>query len=382
MRKVLSAISLLMVLCLGICGCSETTEDPAVTTGTPETDPETTEAPVTEAPVEQTLKAAALEKHLLTTGRAGVIGDALALDWTWAKAEFEGYFLAGDITARLSLDYGKLGDLLVVVDDDYDNAVKITLTSKRKTTKTLVTLEEGYHNIKLYKANQARSGGINLYELTCTAALAPAPEAAKLKIQVIGDSITCGAGAVPNDRDEGQSDMAEYSYAALLSKQLDADVSVMSVSGWGIACGGQNYDNLIPNIFDKTNHFRDADAEWDFTNDQPDVVIVALGTNDYRFYNENRTDVLIDASKSFLQEIREVYPNARILWVYGQMLNQYNNQLKQMVRGMNDSKMEYMNLPRNVDGGYGHPNAAGHEEYAELIKEWIVNRFPEMAETT
>jgi len=371
MKRILCFLicSLLMVPMLVSCS-DPSSKEPAIAPVT--TEPVQTDPP---APVEKTYKAAELMQHLRTTGRASLIGEVLALDWSWAKAELSGEFAAGAVSATLSLGYGSLADLMVVVDDDYENAKRIEITSKTPASVELCTLSAGVHNIKLYKNTQAMSGGLNLHDLTCTAHLAPASTEDRMSILVIGDSITCGAGAMPTTRPEGQSDLAEYSYGALLSKELNADVSILAISGWGIACGGMNYEALIPKIFDKTNWFRDQNAKWPFEKDSFDLVIVALGTNDYRFAGEGRTDVLIKASNDFLDVIREKNPSSRVLWVYGQMLNQYNRQLKTMIRERGDSKMAYMDLPTNVEGGFGHPNAAGHVEYCRLIKEWIDERF-------
>lgn len=324
------------------------------------------------------MKAIELYPYLRTTGRACIRKDALTLDWSFAKAEFEGDFDDCVLMASLSLAYGELADLLVVIDDDFDRARKHTLTANCTALAdyALADLPAGHHIVALYKATQARSGGINLHEISFSGRLCMPGEhlTGKPRIQIIGDSISCGAGAVPTERPESCADIAEYCYGALLARNLPAEVSILAVSGWGIACGGHNEKALIPSIFEKTNFFRDPADEWDFSGDSPDFLIVALGTNDYRFASEHREDVLRDASHAFLARLRAHYPHARILWVYGQMLDQYNDMLRDMVASFNDPHMTYMDLPRNVAGGFGHPNAVGHEAYAQIIGDWIRNQ--------
>lgn len=312
-----------------------------------------------------------------------VIGDkGIQLDWSWAEASFRGWFdgeIRGDFDFVYSYRVNKgVAVFRVVVDGDFENAVNITIEGEKQKLENalMATVEKGYHTISVYKCSQALGGGVNLDNITFTGTLDAAPEAKKLNILVIGDSISCGAGAVDTGRIEAVCDDSYYSYGALLSRNMDADVSVFAISGWGIACGGQSYDCLIPAIFDKTNALRDKDAAWDFSKEaKPDVVIVSLGTNDYRFATEGRTPVLIDAATKFLKTIRDTYPESEIIWIYGQMLNQYDKQLENMVNSFNDAHMSYYTVKRNVAGGFGHPDAKGHEEYAAFLEKTIKEKL-------
>ena len=308
-------------------------------------------------------------------GRAVIGSDGIHLDWSWSEASFRGWF-EGEIRADLSLAYSYrknegTGLLRAVVDGDYENAKLITLEGDRTVMndELLARVKRGHHTVSLFKCSQARSAGINVTRLRFSGELDKAPEPRKRNILVIGDSISCGAGAVYTGRAEEVCDDSFYSFGALLGRRLDADVSIFAVSGWGIACGGNDETALIPSIFGKTNYFRDENEKWDFSSDRPDAVIVSLGTNDYRFAGEGRTEVLIAAASDFLSTLRRTYPEAEILWIYGQMLNQYDKQLEEMVRSFCDPRIFYFTVPRNVSGGFGHPDARGHEEYADLLAE-------------
>ena len=310
-------------------------------------------------------------------GRAEIGSDGIRLDWTWSEAAFCGWF-DGEIRADLHLAYSYQGDkgvglLRVVIDGKWEDAKLITLEGDDTvlTDELLAVVEKGYHTVSLFKCSQAMSAGINITQIRFTGTLDRAPGARKRSILVIGDSISCGAGAVDTGRAEAVCDDGWYSFGAVLGRRLDADVSVFAVSGWGIACGGNDPEALIPEIFDKTNHFRDKNAKWDFSSDRPDVVIVSLGTNDYRFAGEGRTEVLISAASGFLSTIRDTYPDAEIIWIYGQMLNQYDRELGAMAASFDDPHISYYTVPRCVSGGFGHPDAAGHSVYADFLAEKI-----------
>ena len=317
----------------------------------------------------------ALMPHLYTVGRVVRMDNHLTLDWSLAKIELCGSFDRCTLSITASLGYGTVADLLAVPDHDFSRAVRITITSPSPAAYPMLELEAGRHHVAIYKANQARSGGVNLYGLTFRGILTEPPLPSPLRIQIIGDSISCGAGAVDNGREEGHADSAEYSYGALLARSLPADVTVTAVSGWGLACGGMNESALIPAIYEKTNFFRDPSLAYDFTLDQPDLVILALGTNDYRFASEGREEVLKKAAADFLARLRRLYPSARILWVYGQMLDQYHELFRSLIAETGDALISYLPLPRCVSGGFGHPDAEGHERYAALLAEHIPTLF-------
>lgn len=358
---------------------------PAAACGKKENDPKESEIPqmtdITETEpdyyIPTTVIPAGKKDAFRLVGRAGIGNDGIHLDWTWAEAAFCGWF-DGEIRADLDLAYSYQGDkgvglLRVVVDEKWEDAKLITLEGDDTVLidEVLADVERGYHTVSLFKCSQAMSAGINVSQIRFTGTLDKAPGARKKNILVIGDSISCGAGAVDTGRAEAVSDDGWYSFGAVLGRELDADVSVFAVSGWGIACGGNDPKALIPDIFGKTNHFRDEDEEWDFSADEPDVVIVSLGTNDYRFAGEGRTKVLIAAATGFLSTIRDTYPDAEIIWIYGQMLNQYDKELEEMVNSFDDPHISYYTVPRCVSGGFGHPDAAGHEEYAAFLAEKI-----------
>ncbi len=317
------------------------------------------------------ISAGALFEHSLKTGRVCLDGDAIALDHSLSKIEFSVQIEQNCVLkASISIAYGQIAELICIVDGKQSALVILNEQSREQADYTLATLAPGAHRVTLVKNTQARNGGINLYSLVFDGKIDSAPAPAPTKIQIIGDSISTGAGAVPTDREEVMCDDASASYGALLGASLPAEVSVFAVSGWGIACGGMDEVALIPRIYGKQNAFRDPEREL-VEDHAPDVVIIALGTNDYRFANEGRTDFFIEKAKDFLSSARDRYPQARILWIYGQMLNQYDAQLEAMVRSFGDPNMDYLTVPKNVSGGFGHPDAQGHRQYADLIRRWI-----------
>ena len=115
-----------------------------------------------------------------------------------------------------------------------------------------------------------------------------------LRIEYIGDSITCAWGiesASEAEPFQTTTQNFELTYAFLSAKELDADYSGVCYSGSGVAGGG----NQMPKVYTQTNAFTSYNEEWDFTKFPNDVVVINLGTNDSGFAAESKQDEYISS---------------------------------------------------------------------------------------
>lgn len=237
----------------------------------------------------------------------------------------------------------------------------------------------------------------------------PLPEK-KMKLEFIGDSITSGEGIIgakqENDWISMWFDSVDH-YAAITAKGLNADVRILSQSGWGVYCSWDNDPNAaLPKYYTKVcgilhgdrNHVLGADAENDFTEWRPDYIIVNLGTNDTSaFHNPGWTDSSTgitykqrlnedgtfneeDITKvqlavyEFLKLLRNCNKEAVIIWAYGMIgkeiwtvistaLENYKTQFK-------DEKVFLVDLPQMTEESTGaryHPGVLAHEKAAEIL---------------
>lgn len=157
-----------------------------------------------------------------------------------------------------------------------------------------------------------------------------------LRIEFIGDSITCGYGVddeVAENPFSTHTEDVTKAYAYKTAKALDAEYSMFSASGYGIISGWtgdgtKNPDQTIPQFY-KSHGFtygsfgdkKPQDISWDFGRYVPQIVVINLGTNDdsYCGSDEQRRLEYKDSYKAFLKEVRELNPNAYILCVLGMM---------------------------------------------------------------
>lgn len=219
------------------------------------------------------------------------------------------------------------------------------------------------------------------------------PVASKeLKIEFIGDSITCGYGVDDLDRNHHFATSTEdnsKTYAYKTAELLDADYSMVCVSGWGIVSGytsgAKQADSVLPKIYDKLgftwgrsfNGKRPNEIEWDFTQFVPDIVVINLGTNDASYVKgkTDRKEEFKTAYIKFIKDIRTKNPEAKIICSLGIMGDDMYASIQEAVDSYTkscDDKNVYVHRFINQLSSDGiaadwHPSEKTHEKAATSL---------------
>ena len=205
-------------------------------------------------------------------------------------------------------------------------------------------------------------------------ALLPPPEPKKRKMLFIGDSITCGYGTDSTSLDTEFYTWEEdvtHAYAYLTAAHYDADYQIVSISGMGIvkSCRGQK-EREFPDFYCLAN--RSGAPDLDQSGFVPDVLVVNGGTNDSATVPPEEFTPGVEA---FLDTLRQKYPKAEIVWIYGAMGDKYSQVMFPLFekRAQTDKKISFClassiyPTPDYV-GVKGHPNCLGQKQLAnELI---------------
>ncbi len=185
-------------------------------------------------------------------------------------------------------------------------------------------LPPGEHTLALSKATEGQNGHNRLVSVSA-AKILPAPPLPDRRIEFIGDSITSGFGADPEPVACGEGTWFDPTHAWLaygprLSRQLGAQWMLSSVSGMGMHRNWNSPGPVMPDVYDGVYlEYTDAVVPWDFSRYRPDLVVVALGTNDFSAGDGEtpRPDLDDEAFVTdyvrFLGHVRERYPDAPIL---------------------------------------------------------------------
>ncbi len=203
-----------------------------------------------------------------------------------------------------------------------------------------------------------------------------AVERRKRLMEFIGDSYTCGYGNEGKSREEHFSYETENNYAtygAITARAFNADYLTVCRSGVGMYQsygGGKTFTQ--PLLYDEVVVSRKA--KWDYTNHQPQVVVIALGGNDLSVDLDSVQ--FVNTYIKFVEKIRHQYPQTNIICVAGPSglgdkwmkfqshIQAVTNHFKNL-----DKEIYYFNFnPFTPNGSDWHPNLKEHQQMAnELI---------------
>lgn len=314
---------------------------------------------------------------------------------------FECHYKGSDLNIRI------VGDKASEIPDNDANWARYALYVDGKLvidgqldsiTKTLTIEGDIDADIKFIKLSECAMSTLGIYPIICMGLITPIPQK-KLKLEIIGDSITCGYGVDVNDptipfKTATEDFTKAYSYKT--AKLLDADVRAFSISGWGIISGYTEDDTahteqLIPPYytklgfsyqkFDDRDGLAPQDISWDFSKYVPDLIVVNLGTNDdsYCKGHEERYEQYTKEYTKFLETVHECNPTSKILCVMGIMLDTIAPYMEKAVRIFSE-KTGFTDIhtlrftPHDGTLGYGadwHPSPATHDRAAEVLAKKI-----------
>lgn len=213
-------------------------------------------------------------------------------------------------------------------------------------------------------------------------------EEPKMRLEVIGDSITSGEGGSGAGGEMTWNSFCFNcvdNYAYMVAKELDAIYHCVSQSGWGVLCSWEGdekqaippyYEQVCGLLNGERNKELGAFEKWDFQKFQPDVIVVNLGTNDGSGTND--MEKVGKAVEDFLKKLRDYNPESYILWCYGMLGNGIQPTLENAIRNYKtksgDERVEFVELPDTLEGEYGsrqHPGQKSHEKTAKVLVEKI-----------
>jgi len=233
----------------------------------------------------------------------------------WPGSAVELRFQGTDLNARLK----ELGNdrYQIVVDGHVTQT--LTPDNGEGLYRLASGLAPGPHTIEVFKRTEAFVGTTQFeaFQLAKAGRLLALPPRPTRRMEVIGDSISCGYGDAGKDQNEHFSPATEnayLSYGAVAARRLGAEYACIAWSGrkmWP--------DYTIPEIYDRTLPL-DPSSRWDFKNWVPDVVVINLATNDF---NKGAPDQAkwTGAYEAFIAHLRQVYPKAEIYCASGSMMS-------------------------------------------------------------
>lgn len=255
--------------------------------------------------------------------------------------------------------------------------------------------------IRVLKISEVNFGtaGIKEVEIDGKQNLPTAAASTSMKVEIIGDSITCGYGIEGTYNVDGfktSQERADKAYGFLTMKALGAEFQECCWSGIGIISKYVNPDvNLpdasvvMPSIWPYTNKSLSLrlglePEVWDEAKFSPDLVILHLGTNDASFVRdvEERRLAYVSGVRQFLEAIHRRSPKAKLLvclGVMGELLcDSQAEAVKLFSQDFKNVPVKVVRFPVQDEATEGvaadwHPKAETHQRVAKQLVDAIKN---------
>jgi len=334
-----------------------------------------------------------------TTWQEGVL--YLGYSAAFIEFSFRGTKVEAElVTDRLDWEEIHRAWVAVFVDGGETPALRFPLTKEKERFVLYESTEAKEVTLRIMKYSEAAFNALGIASLEVEGELLPPPAAKQKKIEVIGDSITCGygiEGIVDVDTFTTYQENPWNAYGCRVARALDAEFSLISWSGNGIISHWvpedinepRNDEALMPELYyyeDYSADFRRGKARTefikrDFNVYQPQLIIINLGTNDGS-YTRNipaRDRAFVNGYVKFLRQVREVNPDANILCTVGVMATAAKDLVGEAVARINDfgdKKVFFKEafLQNGEVDGIGadwHPTESTQKNLAEYLVEFI-----------
>lgn len=275
---------------------------------------------------------------------------------------------------QLSMDAwssGQHGILEVVVDGGPVRRIKL---GAGRATYTLVDTP-GEHVVDIMNRTETWHGVTTLAGFTVDGEVRQAPALPQRRMLVLGDSVTCaeGAGERVGKKDSSWTD-PRNSYGMLAARSLDAQVHLVCYGGRGLvrSWNGRTDEHNLPDFYELAIADAKEPVKWDHGRYQPDLIVSAIGTNDFSTGVPPRGQY-VAAYVGFVKTLLANHPQARIVLTEGAILNgskkkALTSYIHETVRRVNDPRVSSVPSRHHPgDRQDAHPTGAQHAAMAREL---------------
>lgn len=269
---------------------------------------------------------------------------------------------------------GALSNLEAVVDGGPPKLIKL---GKERGRHVLLEADKpGLHTVELMLRSETWQGVAVVAGFETDGRFEAAPVLPARKMLVLGDSVTCAAGVDRSyDRKESAWTDPRRSYAMLAANALHAQVHLVCYGGRGLVRSwNKRTDEFnLPDFYELAIADAGAPVRWDHARYQPDLIVSAIGTNDFNGGAPDRA-AYVATYVDLVRKLMRNHPRARIVLTEGAILNGEAKQtmqayIAQTVQEIADPRVRAIastHYPGDADDA--HPTGPQHAEMArELV---------------
>ena len=255
-------------------------------------------------------------------------------------------------------------------------------------------LDNSEHLVRINVATESQAGANRFGGFLLPPGATPLPlQPRTRRLEFIGDSHTVGYGNISKSRECTEAEVwattdNTRAYGPRVADHYGADYRVNAISGRGIV---RNFDggtgDTLPQaypyvLFDHS--VKDTDTAW-----QPQVVVMALGTNDFSTplkdvepwkTRKALQEDYVQTYVAFVQSLRARYPQAQfVLWATNGAEGEIRAQLTKVVKQLQQSgetRVGFVPVDGlGMEGCHWHPSLADHQKIEDQLIQYI-DRLP------
>jgi hypothetical protein len=260
----------------------------------------------------------AADPHIARMGRSDISADG-AVRFGYPGVSF---YLNFEGT-RLSVEAEASGEnsyLDVIVDGV---ARKVRLAAGRQTVTLVDGAPAGKHAVEIVNRSETWHGTAALLRFDTDGKWNEAPVLPERKMLMLGDSVTCGEAIdrVPGAKKDPSWWNARSSYGMLMASALHAQVQLVCYGGRGLIRTWENKtDELnLPDYYRLAVADRKKPVEWDQRGYRPDVILSAIGNNDFNPGIPDR-EQYVGTYVRFVRTLLKDHPQAQIVLTEGGLM--------------------------------------------------------------
>lgn len=230
------------------------------------------------------------------------------------------------------------------------------------------------HRVEIVHRSENWHGNVTLKNFTLIGdGFFAAPKLPHRKIVVLGDSVTCGEAV---DRVAGEQKNTRWwnardSYGMLTAKALNAQVHLVCWGGRGLirSWNGKTDEANLTDFYEYAVGDNNPAMKWDHNQYQPDLIVSAIGTNDFSSGIPDR-ETYVTAYVKLINKLLTNHPRAHIAITEGAILNGDKkaaliDYIREAISRVNDSRVHQVtsnNYPG--DSQDAHPTKEQHAAMA------------------
>lgn len=265
----------------------------------------------------------------------------------------------------------------IVIGQASDRAMN---SAKGNIFKCFTDLPAGKHHVTVCRNTETAMGYTALQYIMAPKIFQWTPET-NLRIEFIGNSITCGAEAdtsmVPSSQYQwGDWHRAYYGYGPRTARKLGAQWSLVSVSGIGLIHSCCQMEETMPLSYDKFV-LRYNQKPYDFSTFKPDMICICLGQND----GIQDSTAFCTAYVDFVKKVKALNPQTKQVILLtspmdnGELTAWLRNMLSAVSQRLKDDGIpgvSTFSFSRAWNsGGVTHPSISEHEQIADELSNYI-----------